>query len=474
MRFKEFKIVEAQDNVVVIGDSIAVGIGGDSEYAKGGISAQEVLNRVQKFVQSGKAKGATVILSTGASNSAPVELENGTKQPDKIGSFPEQQIKALVDAGAKVAVVGTGSKQSTWFPATKYTNGSKYRVDMTGVNDRLAAAASKHGAKFLGPLEQYDAGLHTGKGDGIHPFAGYQKLYQAGVAGASSKAAAAAPAPGAVTKPSSGFVLRVPTGNKNPEVADIQKALIALGFPLPKHGVDGIRGPETSGAIRSFQQANKVNPTGEPDQATVDALNAALQAKPDVLSKLTKSTDADIKPSGGSAGPLPALKQDAATKGKVGKLLDFIARYESGGNYQIIVGGKTIEGLTKASIEDVLQLQDAMKAKGMKSTAVGRYQYIQSTLRDTARQMGLDAKSTIFDEKTQDSLAIETLRRLGLEQWLDGKMDDGTFLNKIARIWAAIPKTSGESHWKGVGDNKAGTTTQVALNTLQDIKTATA
>lgn len=285
----------------------------------------------------------------------------------------------------------------------------------------------------------------------------------------------AQPAPAPAAKPPAGqFTVTVPNGNRNPEVADVQKALVALGFPLPKHGVDGIRGPETSGAIRSFQQANGISPSGTPDQATVDALNAALKAKPDVLAKLKKSTEADIKPAGGAAGPLPPLKQDAVTQGKVGQLLDFIARYESGGNYEIILGGKTINGLTKATLNDVFQLQDAMRAKGMESTAVGRYQYIQSTLQNTAKQMGLDPSKTVFDEKTQDSIAIQTLRSIGLDQWLDGKMDDGAFLNKVAKVWAGIPTTSGASAYQGVGSNKAGTTAQTALNTLQNIKTATA
>jgi muramidase (phage lysozyme) len=103
---------------------------------------------------------------------------------------------------------------------------------------------------------------------------------------------------------------------------------------------------------------------------------------------------------------------------------------------------------------------------------VGRYQYIRKTLAGTAAQMGMDVDSTKFNEKTQDSLAIQTLRTIGLENWLDGKLDDGAFLNKVARIWAGIPTTSGGSYYTGVGSNKAGVNTDVALNTLQDIRTA--
>jgi len=174
------------NEVVVIGDSIAVGIGGAGPYAKGGISTAEVLNRVNAFIKTGKAKGSVVILSSGASNSAPVEIEGGATQPGNLAPI-EQQLAALKAAGASVALVGTGSKNSVWFPPTKYTNGKRYRIDLTGVNQQLASMASANGAKFLGPLEDYDSGMNSGKGDGVHPFGAYQKLKQAGSAIAPSR-----------------------------------------------------------------------------------------------------------------------------------------------------------------------------------------------------------------------------------------------------------------------------------------------
>jgi len=174
------------NEVVVIGDSIAVGIGGAGPYAKGGISTAEVLNRVNAFIKTGKAKGSVVILSSGASNSAPVEIEGGATQPGNLAPI-DQQLAALKAAGASVALVGTGSKNSVWFPPTKYTNGKRYRIDLTGVNQQLASMASANGAKFLGPLEDYDSGMHSGKGDGVHPFGAYQKLKQTGSAIAPSR-----------------------------------------------------------------------------------------------------------------------------------------------------------------------------------------------------------------------------------------------------------------------------------------------
>jgi len=98
------------------------------------------------------------------------------------------------------------------------------------------------------------------------------------------------------------FNVDVPKSRRGTEVADVQKALIALGYPLPQHGVDGIRGPETVAAVKKFQGDNGLTVDGDPGPATVAKLNDVLKSKPDVASKLTKSTTADVKaaPSAGN------------------------------------------------------------------------------------------------------------------------------------------------------------------------------
>jgi len=480
MRFNEFKIIkEASENIAVIGDSIAVGIkgagGASAGNAVGGSNTKQVLGFVTDFVQSGKAKGATVILSSGAANSANVSTVDGKKfQSENLGPV-SAQIKQLKDAGAKVVLVGVASGKTPPQKPTQYTNGKKWVIDYTGMNDQLAAIASANGATFLGPLEEFDPGIS--KGDGIHPYNGYGKLFKAGSAGAGTNLGPAGATPGkpatkdkqgAGTKPTD--VLSVPNGRQGPEVADVQKVLLALGYKLPQHGVDGVRGSETVAAVKEFQQANGLDVDGDPGPETIAAMNKVIANKG---IKIEKSTIKDVKVSAGgqTGGKLPPLKMDSATSGKVGDLLNFIARYESGGDYNIMVGGKR-GNLTSMTVGDVLNMQKDMISRGHESTAVGRYQYIRKTLAGTAAQMGMDVDSTKFNEKTQDALAIQTLRTVGLESWLDGKLDDGAFLNKVARIWASVPTTSGGSYYAGVGSNKAGIKTDVALNTLQDIRTA--
>jgi conjugal transfer mating pair stabilization protein TraG len=481
MRFNEFRIIkEATENVAVIGDSIAVGIksagGVSAGKAVGGSNTKQVLGFVTDFVQSGKAKGSTVILSSGAANSANVSTVDGKKfQSENLGPV-SAQIKQLKDAGAKVVLVGVASSKTPPQKPTQYTNGKQWVIDYSGMNDQLEAIASANGASFLGPLEEFDPGIS--KGDGIHPFNGYGKLFKAGSAGAGTNLGPAGATPGKpATKDKRGSAaspallkLEVPTGRRGPAVRDVQQVLLALGYKLPRHGADGIRGLETVAAVKEFQQANNLAVDGDPGPETIAALNKVIATKG---INITKSTPADVKVSAGgqASGKLPPLKMDSATSGKVGELLNFIARYESGGDYNIMVGGKR-GNLTNMTVAEILDMQKSMRARGHESTAVGRYQYIRSTLADTAAQMSMDVNNTKFDEKTQDALAIQTLRTIGLEKWLDGKLDDGAFLNKVAQVWAGIPKTSGGSAHAGVGSNKAGVNADVALNTLQDIRTA--
>lgn len=307
MRFKEFKnLREAADqNVYVIGDSIAVGIkdaGNAPGKAVGGQNPKTVLGYVKDFIASGKADGAVVILSSGASNGT-FERPTGEKQALDIAPI-EQQLKLLKDAGATVVLVGTGSEKSktvTNSLGTYFVNFKEQHV-----NQKLASLATTYGAKFLGPLEEFDPNMNAGKGDGIHPYNGYSKLFQAGASVAPTKQKAT-PQDNSIlgtiksayhkfTDTLAGpFVVHTPNGIRNPDVADVQKGIVALGFDLPKYGIDGIRGAETSGAIAQFQKANGIDPTGVPDESTVAKLNDILKTKPELLAKLKKSTMADVK-----------------------------------------------------------------------------------------------------------------------------------------------------------------------------------
>lgn len=59
----------------------------------------------------------------------------------------------------------------------------------------------------------------------------------------------------------------------------LQRALIALGHPLPRFGADGDFGGETRTAMQAFQRKAGLPVTDKPDAATIAALQAALAQK---------------------------------------------------------------------------------------------------------------------------------------------------------------------------------------------------
>jgi peptidoglycan hydrolase-like protein with peptidoglycan-binding domain len=478
-------ILEATNNVVVIGDSIAVGInGGEDTYCKGGINCTAVLAKVTAFIATGKAKGATVILSSGASNST-FERPTGEKQILNMAPV-EQQLKLLKDAGASVALVGTGSAKSK----TVTNQHGTYFVNFKDqqVNQKLENAARTYGATFLGPLENFDPNMNSGKGDGIHPYNGYAKLKQAGseVALQSVQPVQSAqkvvPSEDKTGKTSS---LAIPDGNVNPEVADIQKVLLALGYKLPRHGVDGVRGPETSSAIKQFQKDNGLTVDGDPGIETVTALNKLITSKG---IKFTKSTDADVKKENATAftgrkrkadaAPMPELQMDSVTKGKVGKVLDLVASKESAGYYDIMNGGKRFPEILDMTFAQLAQFQAKHANKLLKrSSAAGRYQIMGFNIQPKnsyVQKAGLDYDKDLFSPENQDKMGIVFLRECGLQSWLTGTISNEAFLDKIARVWMAFADSKGVSPHAGDGYNGQGIGPKWTLSALDRIQNSTA
>lgn len=62
----------------------------------------------------------------------------------------------------------------------------------------------------------------------------------------------------------------------DPYVTALQQYLSAGPWGLQK-GVDGKLGPDTRGALKNWQSANGLNPTGQLDKATIDTLRPIIQ-----------------------------------------------------------------------------------------------------------------------------------------------------------------------------------------------------
>lgn len=270
------------------------------------------------------------------------------------------------------------------------------------------------------------------------------------------------------------FSVTLPSGTRGNEVADMQQALEALGYTVGPTGIDGIIGKYTSSAIKKYQEDSGLSATGSPTAELIAELNKELSDNPQILSKMKPVSDNPNFVVAAKTTQLKPLSQDSVTTGKVGQILNFVAKYESNGNYNIVIGGGT-QPLTKMTIAEVYQLQDQLLKSGKESSAVGRYQFVKRTLKECVTGLNLDPDKTLFDEKTQDALIIYRLRSVrGLDNWLSGSLSTEKFLNNLSQEFASIPspQKGGVSYYQGVGSNTSGTNLQSALSTLTSIQTA--
>jgi hypothetical protein len=182
------------------------------------------------------------------------------------------------------------------------------------------------------------------------------------------------------------------------------------------------------------------------------------------LDKLTNIPEAALK--GPVLQPIPPVDWEGtapttSVKGEAGGLLDAIGEAE-GATYNTLYGYAEREGgdfagtdITKMTIGDVMRLQRQMVSANGVSSAVGKYQFIQDTLKEAVAGVGL-SPADVFSPANQDKLALWLLRqRTDFDDWVTGQADPAEFQNQLAGIWASVPNTSGKSAYASDGLNKA-------------------
>ena len=155
-------------------------------------------------------------------------------------------------------------------------------------------------------------------------------------------------------------------------------------------------------------------------------------------------------------------------------LMDLIAKGE--GNYNSVNRGYAgdtpggIQGITGQTFENytVGQVMDMQRSS---LYAVGRYQFIPSTLRWAVRHSSVD-ELDMFTPEVQDRLmaTLVIYKRPAVGAYLRGDHDLlGWALNELAKEWASIEYRYGRSYY-GVGGNRAKVTRAEASTVLQNIK----
>jgi muramidase (phage lysozyme) len=155
---------------------------------------------------------------------------------------------------------------------------------------------------------------------------------------------------------------------------------------------------------------------------------------------------------GGAGAPTP----EAA--GTLGAIRNMIGKAESGGDYNVMVGGKKGD-LTNMTLAQILEQQSKMtqRGSGFESSALGKYQITRATLMDLINKTGMDINTTKFDQATQDRLADELIvSRGGYNKYAAGAINKERFMRNLSSIWAGLPMdASGRSFYQGVGSNKS-------------------
>jgi len=95
-----------------------------------------------------------------------------------------------------------------------------------------------------------------------------------------------------------------------------------------------------------------------------------------------------------------------------------------------------------------------IKATPGQPHAIGRYQFIPTTLRRVVMRTGIKM-SAQFTPAVQDQLADVLLAEAGLHKFRRGDLGRKAFMNNLAKIWAGLPNSTGKSHYDGYAGNKA-------------------
>lgn len=142
-------------------------------------------------------------------------------------------------------------------------------------------------------------------------------------------------------------------------------------------------------------------------------------------------------------------------KGPASQLLDLIGFAEAGRHqYDAIHMSATRLPARKPTQLTLAQIFAWIRQTPGQHHAIGRYQFIPSTLLMLTRRAGM-SHATVFSPDIQDRLAILPLQDAGFSKAMAGRMSPDRFMDNLARIWAGLPKRNGRSHYDGYAGNRA-------------------
>jgi hypothetical protein len=267
---------QVPQSIVVVGDSIGVGIGqvlkNAKTFATTGIGSAKIISHAHS---ANMLKPTVAIISAGSN-----DIVNGKGDPSKLQSNL-QQIKSSLSTAKRIWILP---------------------YDATA---KKVVAAVASGDEMI-DLSNFQSSDH------IHPSNYSQVVSEISEFTRSVPPAQATTAPAATQPTAAGgsFKLSVPPDRVSPESMDLQKVLVAFDFDVGPPGIDGIIGKYTTAAIKAAQAKLKLPVTGKADATLVAKLNQALTEYPEVASNMTQSTAADITKHAGTRATLVTSVDD--------------------------------------------------------------------------------------------------------------------------------------------------------------------
>ncbi len=136
-------------------------------------------------------------------------------------------------------------------------------------------------------------------------------------------------------------------------------------------------------------------------------------------------------------------------------LRDLIASAESGaGGYDAVAYGADVPLPAQASRMRLGEVQAWVQATPGQNHAIGRYQVIPKTFDRLAKATD-SSEHAPFDAKLQDRWANVLIEEAGYSAFLAGEIGPGTFMDRLAHIWAGLPLGNGRSAYEGIAGNRA-------------------
>lgn len=175
--------------------------------------------------------------------------------------------------------------------------------------------------------------------------------------------------------------------------------------------------------------------------------------------------------SGGLFAALPGQLEPPLPPGThiAARLRDLIAQAEAGpAGYDAVQHGAWVAPPRRPTDMTLKEIFDWVAATPGQPHAIGRYQFIPSTLRHSAKRLKMPL-TTRFSPAIQDKLGNLLLGDAGLDQVISGALSLDAFILNLAKIWAGLPTRSGRSYYHGVAGNKAVLSFEVYASAVRRI-----